>query len=98
MKLTVASGAGIAAISRFALEQELQAGTLAVLDVARWRLPRTVAVVTARDVPLTPPAERFLETLRDAFHPGRQPTPREPAEADARGSRLARELSRASGS
>lgn len=75
VKLTVASGAGIAAISRFALEQELKAGTLVVLDVARWRLPRTVAVVTARDVPLTPPAERFLETLRDAFHPGRQPTP-----------------------
>jgi predicted ATPase/DNA-binding transcriptional LysR family regulator len=69
VKLAVASGAGIAAISRFALDLELEAGTLAVLDVPRWRLSRTVAVVTARGVPLTPPAERFLERLRAAFQP-----------------------------
>lgn len=67
VKLAVASGAGIAAISRFALDLELRAGTLAILDLPRWRLSRTVAVVTARDVPLTPPATRFLELLRDAF-------------------------------
>jgi predicted ATPase/DNA-binding transcriptional LysR family regulator len=67
VKLAVASGAGIAAISRLALRVELQAGTLAVLDVRRWRLRRTIAVLTARDVPLTPPAERFLQLLRAAF-------------------------------
>jgi predicted ATPase/DNA-binding transcriptional LysR family regulator len=67
VKLAVASGAGIAAISRFALDLELEAGTLAVLDVQRWRLARTISVITARDVPLTPPAERFLELLREAF-------------------------------
>ena len=67
VKLAVASGAGIAAISRFALDLELEAGILAVLDVPRWRLGRTIAVVTARGVPLTPPAERFLERLRAAF-------------------------------
>jgi predicted ATPase/DNA-binding transcriptional LysR family regulator len=67
VKLTVASGAGIAAISRFALDVELEAGTLAVLDVQRWRLSRTISVITARDVPLTPPAERFVELLRGAF-------------------------------
>ena len=66
VKLAVSSGAGIAAISRFAVPLELQAGTLAVLDVARWRLTRTISIVRARDVPLTPPAERFLQVLRDA--------------------------------
>ena len=69
VKLAVASGAGIAAISRFALDLELQAGTLLVLDMPRWRLARTISVVTARGVPVTPPAERFLELLRGASGP-----------------------------
>jgi LysR family transcriptional regulator, transcriptional activator of the cysJI operon len=64
VKRAVAAGAGIAAISRYAIEAELAAGALAVLRVPRWRLQRTIAAVTARDVPLTPPAERFLELLR----------------------------------
>jgi DNA-binding transcriptional LysR family regulator len=68
VKLAVASGAGIAAISRVALSSELETGTLAILDVPRWRLQRTIAVLTARDVPLTPPAERFLELLRGRFN------------------------------
>jgi DNA-binding transcriptional LysR family regulator len=67
VKLAVASGAGIAAISHFALALELQARTLAILDIPRWRLSRTISVVRARDVPLTPPAERFFELLRTAF-------------------------------
>jgi DNA-binding transcriptional LysR family regulator len=67
VKLTVASGAGIAAVSRFALTSELETGTLAILDVPRWRLQRTIAVLTARDAPLTPPAQSFLELLRGAF-------------------------------
>ena len=66
VKLAVSSGAGIAAISRFAVPLELQAATLDVLDVPRWRLTRTISIVRARDVPLTPPAERFLQFLRDA--------------------------------
>jgi DNA-binding transcriptional LysR family regulator len=66
VKLAVAQGAGIAAISRFALELELPAGILVVLDVPRWRLSRTIALVTARDVPLTPPAERFRALVRAA--------------------------------
>jgi DNA-binding transcriptional LysR family regulator len=64
VKLAVASGAGIAAISRFALGLELDAGTLVVLDLPRWRVTRTIAAVTAHDVPLTPPAENFLALLR----------------------------------
>ena len=67
VKLAVASGGGIATISRFALTLELESRTLVVLDVPRWRLTRTIAAVTARDVPLTPPAERFLALLRETF-------------------------------
>ena len=69
VKLAVASGAGVAAISRFALDLELQAGTLVVLEMPRWRLARTISVVTAREVPVTPPAELFLELLRGASGP-----------------------------
>jgi DNA-binding transcriptional LysR family regulator len=72
VKLAVADGGGIAAISRFALDVELETGRLALLDVPRWRLTRTISVVTARGVPLTPPAERFLRLLRDEFRTGAQ--------------------------
>lgn len=64
VKRAVAVGAGITAISRYAIDHELEQGTLAVLDLPRWRLARTIAAVTARDVPLTAPAQRFLELLR----------------------------------
>ena len=72
VKLTVAAGAGIAAISRFALDPVPDGGRLTVLDVPRWRLARTISVVTARGLPLTPPAERFRELLVEAFRPGLQ--------------------------
>jgi DNA-binding transcriptional LysR family regulator len=70
VKLAVAAGAGVAAISRAALDVELAAGTLAILDVPRWRLRRTISLVTARGVPLTPPAERFLSLLRPRTRAG----------------------------
>jgi DNA-binding transcriptional LysR family regulator len=78
VKPAIASGAGIAAISRFALELELKSRTLVVLDAPRWRLTRTIAAVTARDVPLTPPAERFLSLLRETFALGEEKTAQEP--------------------
>lgn len=65
VKLAVAAGEGIAAVSRFAVVRELESRTLVVLDVPRWRLTRTIAAVTAQGVPLTPPASAFLELLRD---------------------------------
>jgi LysR family transcriptional regulator, transcriptional activator of the cysJI operon len=67
VKRAVAGGGGIAAISRLALDVELGAGTLAVLDVPRWRLTRTIALVRGRDVRLTPPAERFVSLLRESI-------------------------------
>jgi DNA-binding transcriptional LysR family regulator/predicted ATPase len=73
VKRVVSRGGGVAAISRRAVEVELEAGVLAVLDVARWRLVRTITVVTARDVPLTPPAQRFLRLLRETYAPRQEP-------------------------
>jgi DNA-binding transcriptional LysR family regulator len=72
VKLAVQRGAGIAAISRFALELELETTRLAVLDVPSWRLVRTISLVTARGVPLTPPAARFVELLRAHYRPPAQ--------------------------
>ena len=65
VKLVVASGAGIAAISRLALGFELEAGRLVILDFPGWRVSRTISVVYARGVPLTRGAERFLALLRE---------------------------------
>ncbi len=67
VKLAVAKGAGIAAISRLALDLELETGRLVVLDVPRWHLLRTISVVYAREVRLTPAAERFRDLLRETF-------------------------------
>lgn len=67
VKRASAKGAGVAAISRLALDVELEAGRLVVLDVPRWRLTRTISVLYARGVPLTTPAQRFLELLRMTF-------------------------------
>ncbi len=64
VKLAVSSGSGIAAMSRFALDLELRAGTLAILDVPRWRVRRLISAVHAREIPLSAAAERFLKLLR----------------------------------
>jgi DNA-binding transcriptional LysR family regulator len=66
IKLAVARGAGVAAISSLALEQELRNGVLAVLEVPGWHVVRQLSVIYSRDVPLTPPATAFLESLRTA--------------------------------
>ena len=58
-----------------ALDLELATEALAVLNVPRWRVTRTIAAVTASDAPLTPPAERFLSLPRESFSRPRS-TPR----------------------
>jgi DNA-binding transcriptional LysR family regulator len=65
VKLAVVHGIGIAACSRLAIQVELKAGTLAVLDVPRWKLWRTISVIYMADTPLTSPAEQFLCLLRE---------------------------------
>jgi DNA-binding transcriptional LysR family regulator len=66
IKLAVARGVGVAGISRLALDQELRTGALAILQVRGWHVVRQLSVIYARDVPLTPPAAWFLQTLVDA--------------------------------
>jgi DNA-binding transcriptional LysR family regulator len=67
IKLAVARGAGIAAISRFALDLELRTGAVVILDVPRWRVRRQLSVVRAQGIPLTPAAQRFLAMLQETW-------------------------------
>ena len=60
MKLAVAKGAGVSGLSRYAVMTELAAGTLDVLTVPGWRVRRHFSLGHARDIPLSPPAERFF--------------------------------------
>jgi DNA-binding transcriptional LysR family regulator len=68
-KRAVSRGIGVTAISRMALDTELQAGVLAVLDVPAWRQAHNVILVTVRDVPLTPSAAGFVDAVRCAIFP-----------------------------
>jgi DNA-binding transcriptional LysR family regulator len=63
-KRAVARGAGVTAISRMALDTELRAGVLALLDVPAWRQAHNVTLITVRDVSLTRPAADFADALR----------------------------------
>ena len=63
VKLAVARGAGVSGISRYAVTTELAAGTLAILRVPGWRVRRHFSLVHARDIPLSPPADRFRTIL-----------------------------------
>ena len=63
VKLTVASGVGVTGISRYAVIPEVGAGTLAIVKVPGWRGRRHFSLVHARDIPLSPPAERFRAFL-----------------------------------
>jgi DNA-binding transcriptional LysR family regulator len=63
VKLAVAKGAGVSGISVYAVGTELAAGTLAIVNIPGWRVRRHFSLVRARDVPLSPPAERFRTAL-----------------------------------
>ena len=60
VKFAVGKGIGIAAISRLALDLEVEAGR-SCPGRSALASPRTISVVTARDLPLTPPAGRFRQ-------------------------------------
>jgi len=76
----VEMGAGVSGMSRYAVTTELAAGTLAILRVPGWRVRRHFSLVHARDIPLSPPAERFrailLNELRKLSGPTARRTPR----------------------
>lgn len=64
IKLAVKRGYGIAACSRFAVDEELRVGALAVLPVRGWNVRKTISLIRVRDAALTPSAEQFLLFLR----------------------------------
>ena len=64
IKLAVRRGYGIAAFSRLALTEELDAGTLVVIPFVPWKVRRTFSIIRIRDADLTPPANQFLLMLR----------------------------------
>jgi molybdate transport repressor ModE-like protein len=67
VKLAVSRGSGIAAISRLAIELEVEVGRLVILDVPRWHVTRTISLIRTRGVPLTPPAARFLTMVQEEY-------------------------------
>jgi LysR family transcriptional regulator, transcriptional activator of the cysJI operon len=64
IKLMVRRGYGVAACSRFVVEEEVLTGLLAVIPIRGWKVSNTMSVIRVRDAALTPAAQRFLITLR----------------------------------
>jgi DNA-binding transcriptional LysR family regulator len=64
IKLVVADGGAVAAVSRMAIDVEQAAGTLAPLAVKGWRLGRPISVARHRDLPLSPLATAFITELK----------------------------------
>ena len=64
IKLAVRRGHGIAALSRIAMAEELEAGTLVIIPFIPWKVRRTVSIIRIRDAALTPAAHQFLLMLR----------------------------------
>ncbi len=64
IKVAVAAGAGVAAVSRFAVEHELRSGRLSLIHLPGWHVVRPLSLVRSRDVPLSPLADQFAVTLR----------------------------------
>ena len=64
IKLAVRHGHGIAAFSRVAVTEEVEARTLIVIPFVPWKVRRTFSIVRIRDAALTPLAQEFLLMLR----------------------------------
>lgn len=63
IKLAVANGAGIAACSLLAVQIELRAGILSMLDVPAWQARRNISLIKLSGVELSSEAAGFRETL-----------------------------------
>ncbi len=60
-------GYGVAAISRYIVAAELQAGSLTVIPVRGWNVRAVVSVLRVRDALLTPSADQFQALVRERF-------------------------------
>jgi DNA-binding transcriptional LysR family regulator len=67
IKGAVAAGAGVAAVSRFAVEHELRSGGLSLIQLPGWHVVRPLSLIRSRDVPLSPLADQFADTVRGVF-------------------------------
>jgi DNA-binding transcriptional LysR family regulator len=76
IKLAVRHGHGIAAFSRIAVAEELEAGTLVEIPFAPWKVRRIFSIVRIRDAALTPAAQLFLEMLHTRWKKPASPTRR----------------------
>src|SRR5215218_647400 len=64
IKLVVAEGDAVAAVSRMAIAVEQAAGTLIHLQVKGWRLGRPISVARHANLPLSPLAAAFVAELQ----------------------------------
>ena len=64
IKLVVADGGAVAAVSEMAIDVEQAAGTLIRLDVKGWRLGRPISIARHPQLPLSPLANAFVSDLR----------------------------------
>jgi DNA-binding transcriptional LysR family regulator len=64
IKIAVRRGHGIAAMSRIAMAEELEAGTLVIIPFIPWKVRRNVCIIRIRDAALTSTAHQFLLMLR----------------------------------
>lgn len=63
VKLAVSRGHGVAGCSRFSVEGELRAGSLALVRFRGWNVRRTISIIRHRDAALTPSAREFVAML-----------------------------------
>jgi LysR family transcriptional regulator, transcriptional activator of the cysJI operon len=63
VKLAVARGHGVAGCSRFSVEGELRAGSLALVRLRGWKVRRTISIIRHREAALTPSARAFVAML-----------------------------------
>ena len=67
IKRAVRRGHGIAACSRLAITEELEAQTLVIIPFMPWKVRRTFSIVRIRDAALTPAAQQFVLMLRERW-------------------------------
>jgi DNA-binding transcriptional LysR family regulator len=71
VKLAVSRGYGVAGCSRFAVDGELRAGSLALVRLRGWNVRRTISIIRLRDAASTPAARELVTMLHARW--GRKP-------------------------
>jgi DNA-binding transcriptional LysR family regulator len=61
------NGYGVSAISRYVIDDDVRSGALAIIPVRGWHVRTVISVLRARDVLLTPSADKFQALARQRF-------------------------------